>query len=306
MINRNKIVPILAFLMITTTNAFSQTPLWEGKGRIVLSSDGNEHDHDDWAATPLSLALLAASGLQDYVSLYTYSDHIWGSNQDHPTSESGLNAYEHMRESALGSQKWFGFDKTNFICAVDNAEVAYKAMQDEINKSSTENPLIIIAAGPMQVVGEALNRSDKNKRQYVTVISHSRWNNDHSDKPYKEFWDKHSGWTFQEIQDSFTTPKGGSLKCIQIVDQNGGEGYDGLNTDISKFDWLKTSPAKNNKLYKPGAWDWLYSRQKTCIKNNGKHFDPSDAGMVVYLLTGVEKTNPDMVRKIMENPQPKK
>ncbi len=28
----------------------------------------------------------------------------------------------------------------------------------------------------------------------------------------------------------------------------------------------------------------------------------SDAGMIVYLLTGVDETNPDMVREILEDP----
>jgi len=284
----------------------AQTPLWQGKGRIAMSSDGNEHDHDDWAATPLSLALLAASGLQDKMVLYTYSDHIWGSNQGHPTSPSGLNSYEHMRESALGGQKWFGFDNSHFVCAVDNAIVAYNAMRDEINKSSADNPLIIIAAGPMQVVGEAINRADKEKRQFVTLISHSQWNNRHADNPSKAEWDEHSGWTFQEIIDNFSTSEGGNLKCVQILDQNGGSDYLAFNTAKAKFDWIKTSDARNNNLYKPGAWDWLYSRIETCTKNNGENFDPSDAGMVVFMLTGIEKTDPEMAREIMENPKPKK
>ena len=60
------------------------------------------------------------------------------------------------------------------------------------------------------------------------------------------------------------------------------------------------------KPYKEGAWDWLYSRQETCIKDGGENFDPSDAGMIIYLLTGVEKTNPDLAREIMENPIQKK
>jgi hypothetical protein len=158
-------LPIVFLVLMNISRINAQTPLWEGKGRIAISSDGNEHDHDDWAATPLSLALLAAAGLQDHLVLYTYSDHIWGSNQTHPTSESGLNAYQHMRESALGGQEWFGFDRTRFVCAVDNAEVAYAAMRDEINKSSAENPLIIIAAGPMQVIGEAINMAKIDKRQ---------------------------------------------------------------------------------------------------------------------------------------------
>lgn len=281
--------------------AQAQKPLWQGKGRIVISSDGNEHDHDDWAATPLSLALLAAEGLQDELTLYTYSDHVWGSNQAHPTSKSGLNSYQHMRESALKGGEYFGFNDTRFVCAVDNAIMAYYAIRDEINKSSADNPVIIIAAGPMQVVGEGINLADKEKRQYVTLITHSEWNNIHSDTPGKKEWDDHSGWTYKEIEDEFGTEEGGGVNCVQILDQNGGEDYDGFNTDIAKFDWIKTSEAR--KLYKEGAWDWLYSRLETCIKNDGKNFDPSDSGMIVYMLTGVEKTNPEMAREIMENPK---
>jgi hypothetical protein len=293
---------LLISLTLWVSVSFAQTPLWQGKGRIAISSDGNEHDHDDWAATPLSLALLSAYGLQNNMVLYTYSDHIWGSNQEHPTSESGLNSYQHMRESALKGAEYFGFDKSRFFCAVDNAEVAYNRLRDEINKSSAEDPLIIIAAGPMQVVGEAINRAEKDKRQFVSLVSHSNWNNKHSDSPYmKTDWDRHSGWTFKEIQNEFGTQTGGGVNCIQILDQNGGEDYDGLNTDIEKFDWIKTSRAR--KHYQKGAWDWLYERQMTCIKNKGKNFDPSDAGMIIYLLTGVEKTNPGMAREIMENPK---
>jgi len=310
-IQKNKIIMkktliIALFFLITIASLQAQTPLWQGQGRIAISSDGNEHDHDDWAATPLSLALLAASGLQDKLVLYTYSDHIWGSNQDHPSSPSGLNSYEHMRESAQGGQKWFGFENSRFLCAVDNAIVAYNALRDEINKSSAENPLFIVAAGPMQVVGEAINRAEREKRQFVTLISHSEWNNRHADQPSKKEWDDHSGWTFQEIKDNFSTLEGGTLKCVKILDQNGGSDYLAFNTAKAKFDWIKTSDARNNNLYKPGAWDWLYSRIETCTKNNDLNFDPSDAGMIVFLLTGIEKTDPEMAREIMENPKPKK
>lgn len=297
-----KTTTLILTLLIAFTITQAQTPLWQGKGRIAISSDGNEHDHDDWAATPLSLALLSAAGLQDEVVLYTYSDHVWGSNQEVHSSRSGLTAYEHMRESALQGGKYFGFDNTNFICAVDNAEIAYNRMRDEINKSSADNPLIIIAAGPMQVVGEAINRADKEKRQYVSLVSHSNWNNRHSDNAYqKTEWDRHTGWTFDEIKEEFGTESGGGVNCIRILDQNGGDDYDGLNTDIEKFDWIRDSKARN--FYREGAWDWLYERQMTCIKKQGKNFDPSDAGMVIYLLTGVEKTNPDMAREILENPR---
>jgi hypothetical protein len=290
---------IVCMLIINVLSINAQTPVWQGKGRIAMSSDGNEHDHDDWAATPLGLALLAASGLQDNLAIYTYSDHIWGSNQGHPSSKSGLNAYEHMRVSALGAQKWFGFDSTKFICAVDNAEVAYMALRDVINESTEENPLIILAAGPMQVVGEAISRADVSKRQFVTLISHAGWNDNHSDKPNNVYWENHSGWTFQEIKDNFSGDEGGNVNCIHIKNQNGGTDYDGLKSPVANFDWMKTSKVKHNKAYKEGAMEWLYSRLETCIKDGD--IDASDAGMVVYMLTGIEKTDPEMVKHIMEN-----
>ena len=296
---------IISFAVIVLLIPFNliqaQTPVWTGNGRIAISSDGNEHDHDDWAATPLTLAMLAAKGLQDKMVLYTYSDHVWGSNVDHPTSKSGLNAYQHMRESALGAKKWFGFDQSEFVCAVDNPDAAYDAMAKVINESTKDDPLIIIAAGPMQVVGEGLNRSKKRKRKFVTVISHSRWNNRHSDNPTNK-GEVHEGWTWSEMNESFGSKSGGAANFIKILDQNGGDDYDGFRAEKEKFDWVKTSEVRNNNAYKEGAWDWLYTRLETCIKNRGTQFDPSDAGMVVYMLTGIEKTNPSMAKAIMENP----
>ncbi len=289
-----------ALLISAVATSSAQTPLWQGKGRIAISSDGNEHDHDDWAATPLSLALIAAKGLQDKLVLYTYSDHVWGSNQEMPLVY-GLTAYEHMRESALGGAEQFGFDKSRFICAVDNAEVAYNALKDQINASTEQDPLIIVAAGPMQVVGEAISRSDIEARKHITVVSHSNWNDNHANNPYmKTSWDRHSGWTFKQMREQFEPQEGGAAKFIRIIDQNGGKDYLGLYTLITHFDWVKTSPARNDSRYKPGSWDWLYTRLSTCIKKE-INFDPSDAGMIIYLFTGEEKTNPDMARAIMEN-----
>lgn len=294
---------ILIFLLCVSihTSIFGQTPLWQGKGRIAISSDGNEHDHDDWAATPLSLALIAAKGLQDKMVLYTYSDHIWGSNLEKPVGKGGLSAYEQMRESALTGAEMFGFNKSRFICAVDDPGNAYQAMAAAINESSEDNPLFIIAAGPMQVVGEGIRRSEYKNRKYVTVISHSNWNNNHAANSYK--WEpEHKGWTFDMMKEVFGTENGGRVKFVRILDQNGGEDYIGFNCPIEHFDWIKTSQARSNKIYKKGAWEWLYSRQETCLKKGGKNFDPSDAGMLVYLFTGIEKTNPDLAREIMENP----
>ena len=295
---------IILFAVLIPLMCSSQEPLWQGKGRIVLSSDGNEHDHDDWSATALSLAILASQNMQDKLSVYVYSNHIWGSNRGRPIT-NGLNSYENMRQSALGGQKWFRFGKTNFICGVDNPEAAFDAVCKEINKSSAKNPLFIIEAGPMQVVGESISRADKKKLKYVTLITHSEWNNNHAGKEEGN-WDKHTGWdtrwTFNKIKEQFSSPENGGLTCIKILDQNGGRDYLGLKTNRNEFDWIKTSEYKEKAPdFQKGSWDWLYSRLQTFIDClGGESFDASDAGMIVYLLTGIEKTNPDMVRKLME------
>ncbi|MCG8700802.1 MAG: hypothetical protein MI922_22300, partial [Bacteroidales bacterium] len=289
-----KILFLLVVAAIMLPNQVSSQTIPYSKGRIAISSDGNEHDKDDWAATPFTLALLASQGLQDKVTVYTFSDHVWGSNHDHS------DALQQMRESALEGKNQFGFTSTNFIEAVSNKNQAYNAIRDEILASTSADPLTIIAAGPMHVVGEGISRaynhaSYTNQLNHVRIISHSNWNDRHSDNPNS--WENHNGWTWAEIENNF---KNKGLNCDHIVDQNGGNGYDGMRANKNKFSWLKTSPYKNHEAYQPGSWNWLYSRQEAAQKN--QDFDPSDAGMVIYLLTGVERTDPSDAKQLMESP----
>jgi hypothetical protein len=277
------------FFVVLFSNSFSQTIPFS-KGRIIISSDGNEHDEDDWASTPMSLALLASRGLQDQLTVYTFSDHIWGSDKEKS------NASEQMRESAFMGAKLFGFKKTKFIEAVAAPNFAIIEIARQINKSSAKDPLTIIAAGPMDLIGDALNESDSTKLAYVRLISHSVWNDEHADKPYE--WEKHEGWTWEKIKEKFER-KG--LQLDHISDQNGGEDYEGLKTDLTKYDWLKNQTNLNPKLFEKNSWTWLYSRLVAAQK--GEEFDPSDAGMVIYLLTGSQKNTPDSIREILENPR---
>lgn len=283
-----RFLSIFAFLFFVCTASFSQTIPYT-KGRIIISSDGNEHDEDDWAATPLSLALLASRELQDQLVVYSFSDHTWGSNKEKKGADG------QMRESAFIGGNKFGFKKTKFIEAVAAPNYAIIEITLQINKSSAKDPLTIIAAGPMDVIGNALNEADSTKLKFVRLISHSTWNDEHADKPYE--WETHTGWTWAEIQEKFG-PMG--LQLDHIVDQNGGSDYDGLKADLSKFDWLKNSPKKDQKPFEKGSWDWLYSRLVAAQK--GQEFDPSDAGMIIYLLTGKQKTDPEDARELLENP----
>jgi len=279
---------------------FAQTPLWQSKGRIVVSSDGNEHDHDDWGGTPLSLAIISAKGLQDKLSIYIYSDHIWGSNHEHPGIE-GVSPYAQMKESAIHGGKMFNFKKTNFICAVDNPEVAYEALKNQINQSSDDNPLFIVVAGPVQVIGEAISRADVSKRKFITIITTSSdWNNSHADKPYL-VWENHSGWILDEIEQM-----DGGLKIVKIENQN-----PLLKRNWREYEWLINAPERNHPYYKRGSWKWLFNRLCLTTKPEGVDrdyyyaIDPSDAGKVIFLLTGITKTSPQLVYELMRNPSRK-
>ncbi|RIW15823.1 hypothetical protein D0X99_10390 [Algoriphagus lacus] len=283
-----RLFSLSAVLIFVFTASVAQTIPYS-KGRIVISSDGNEHDEDDWAATPMSLALLASKELQDQLVVYTFSDHTWGSNKE----KKGADAQ--MRESAFIGGNKFGFKKTKFIEAVAAPNYAIIELTLQINKSSAKDPLTIIAAGPMDVIGNSLNEADSTKLKFVRLISHSTWNDEHADKPYE--WETHTGWTWAELDSAF---KRHGLQMDHIADQNGGTDYEGLKTNISKFDWLKNSPQKDQKPFEKGSWDWLYSRLVAAQK--GEEFDPSDAGMIIYLLTGKQKTSPEDLRELMENP----
>jgi len=292
-----KTISIICFLSVVTMTSFAQETLWQGKGRIAISCDGNEHDHDDWGATPLSLAIIAAKGLQSKLSLYIYADHIWGSNHEHP-GFGGVTPYQQIKESAVKGGKMFGFKNTKFIAAVDNPEVAYNALIEQINQSSENNPLFVIESGPVHVNGEALNRSDVAKRKYVTIITTlNSWNDSHADKPYLS-WENHSGYTLHEIK-QFE----GNCNIVEIQNQ---APY--LERNWKEYEWLLTAPERNNPYYKKNRWEWLFNKLCLTAKNRGVDRDyyyamePTDAGKVIFLLTGIQETSPKPCYDIMRNP----
>ena len=140
---------LIFFLIIGSYfNSYAQAPYV--KGRIAISSDRNYGDDDDWGATPLSLMILAKANLQDKLVVYTHCDHIWSNNSQ--------NDIEQMRIGINGARDKWKFTSTHFIEAVNNKEEAYNAMRDAINASSENDPLTIICAGPMHVVGTGLER----------------------------------------------------------------------------------------------------------------------------------------------------
>ena len=253
--------------------------------RIVVVADGNEHDKGDWAATPLSLAVFAAKEIQDQVMVYAFSSHTWGSNKTH----AGADAQ--MRESAFLGARNFGFKKTKFIEAVNAPNYAIIEITTQINKSSAKNPLVILAAGPLDLIGTALVEADSTKLEFVRIISHSSWDQQHSDSP--EEGESHKGWTWEELRDSY---QGKGLKLIALPEQ--GEGS--FKGPLSAYSWLNDSTKKEPKPFEKGSWQWLYSRIETA--SSGEEVNPEDVALLLYLLTGKSNTGIQDLRGILENP----
>ena len=180
-----------------------------GPGRIAISADGNDHDCDDITATAMSIALLAKTGNASRLVYYGHSDHIWSTGVDGLCK--GGNREEEMRISAEETaKKWGGFNLGAFINARAQTASAVSALTNQINASSASNPLWIVGAGPMEVIGRALQASDSSKRQYVTVVSHSEWNDYHAEEP------GHGSWNFDELKSVL----GANIQ--HLIDQNAG------------------------------------------------------------------------------------
>ena len=253
--------------------------------RIVIVADGNEHDKGDWAATPLTLAVLAAKEIQDQVMVYAFSSHTWGSNKTH----SGADAQ--MRESAFLGARNFGFKKTKFIEAVNAPNYAIIEITSQINKSSAKNPLVILAAGPIDIIGTALSEADSTKLKHVRIISHSIWDQQHSDSP--EEGEEHKGWTWEKLRESYA---GKGLNLITLPEL--GEGN--FKAPLSAYSWLTNSSEKEPKPFEKGSWQWLYSRIEAA--KSGEEVNPSDIRLLLYLLTGKSNTGIQDLREMLENP----
>ena len=273
---------------VASQASFSQKTPYAGE-RIIVSVDGNEHGKNDWGATPLSLALLAAYGLQDQVVVYSLSGHTWGSNKVHPGADA------QMRESAFMGAKLFGFKKTKFIEAVTAPNYAIIEIGEQINKSSAKNPLLILVGGSMEIIGTALNEADSTKLSHVRLLAHSSWDGKHAEQP--EEWESHKGWTWQKIKENF---EGKGLKMKILLQEEGEEEFTGLRAPVSQYEWIKNSPLKDEKPFQKGSWDWLYSRLD--VAKEGVEMNQAVAGLVMYLFTGKLIISPKDVRTVLENP----
>lgn len=248
-------------------------------GRIAMSFDGNQHDPDDVGALPMSLAFTWAAGLKDNVTFVEHSNHICNVNNV---------LHGKMKESAAGVIERFGYDANRIHDFYSDPAAATAKFVVEINKSTANNPLWIIAAGPMESIWRAINQSNKNVLSHVSIVSHSTWNEVHGDCGE----DSH---TFEDLR---VFEQNNGLSLLEIKDQNASNGEDDFSTPRHKWYWLRDSADPNLA--------WVYTRDQFKTGDFAK-FDPSDSGMVYWLITGGpnggnEIGGPTEAQNLLENP----
>src|SRR5262245_45911922 len=240
------------------------------KGRIAWSADGNHNDPDDWAASPVALAIFAESGVKDQLVHFDYNCILTATD---PKWEATHAA------SVLGAAEKYGYNKSVFYDCRKDLDGAVASIAKVINDSSADNPLYFIIAGPVEVPLLGIKKSDPAKRKFVWCSSHSAWNDGFSPK-YKFTHTKRD-----------VIPTG--VHWVQIRDQNR---------------LLSTSPyGRPAQAEEWRPWHWMRDSgdaKVRCLWDRmqvSTRADCSDAGMAYFLVTGDEEADPAKLRKLLDD-----
>jgi hypothetical protein len=221
-------------------------------GRLAITHDGNQHDPDDIGALPMNAALLWAAGLTGRLVHLDHSNHLGDNNA---TME------QKMKDSAAGSISRFGIAPARvFDCQVQLAQMIAN-FKVEGDKSTAADPLWFVCSGPMETAWRCLNAVDPTKRQHIRCVSHSTWNETHADTTGMTH-------TWASMKSNFP-----SVIYYDLVDQNSSDGENDWSTSRDRWYWLRDS------VFEP--YRWVFSRDQFTTK-----FDPSDSGMVYWLISG--------------------
>jgi len=228
-------------------------------GRVAIVADGNSPDPDDLGGTAVSIALLRAAGLEKRLVHYSHSCDLVRVNRISEKAE--VERHVLMQSSCdVTARRWGGFDNLTFFDAKWQMDATIKDLAKAINASTAADPLWIIEAGEPDIIGFALEAALKEKHKHVKVLTHHPANDDGGD-----FYE------WQQILDF-------GVEEVRIPDQN-----INLKVDIAEWDWARTHPdSRIQQIWLQGKIaeiDDVVNFQK------GK-WDCSDAGMVLYWITG--------------------
>lgn len=260
----------LILLISTCSYPANGQPYVNGRfqGRIAYSADGNHNDRDDWAASPVALAIFAEAGVKDQLVHFDYNCIL-------PLTDP---AWETIHaDSVLGTAERYGYDLSRFHDCRKNLDVALASIARAINDSSADNPLYFIIAGPMEVPFRGIQQSEPAKRRFVYCISHSRWNDGFA-----------SRYQFTHTKRSVIEQ---DVQWVQIRDQNrllslSPYGRPAPPEAFAGFFWMRDSPDARVRF----LWDRMVVSTRP---------DPSDAGMAYFLVTGDETCDPAKLKSLL-------
>jgi hypothetical protein len=254
----SKILFVIVAVILTSVTVSAQT-INPPAGRVAIVADGNSPDPDDLGGTAVSIALLRAAGLEERLVHYSHSCDLI--RVDRISEKAEVERHALMQSACdVTARRWGGFDDFTFFDAKWQMDATIKDLAKAINASTAEDPLWIIEAGEPDIIGFALDATSKEKHKFVKVVTHHPANDDAGD-----FYE------WQEILDF-------GVEEVRIPDQN----ID-LKVDIEKWEWARTHPDPRIQQV------WIQGKiaeVDDVVKFQKGYWDCSDAGMVLYWITG--------------------
>ena len=249
-----KIILLIVF-SILVIESFAQVNF--PTGRIAVSFDGNHHDEDDIGAAPLAVAILKYAGLEDRIAHMGYNGHL------------GVTTPSQQAAMVMSLEGIFSRLNLNDSVLFDDYDNTYRSvvhLADQINKSSSNDLIWIVAAGPVEVLYQAIAASDPNKHQYIRMVSHHTDNENHDNSGHGGCGPLNNTWS--DIQSDFPNV----VFMPRIANQNSSNGELDFRTDPDKWYWLRDGNPD---------WNWIFNRNPFSWK-----YDVSDAGMVYWVISG--------------------
>lgn len=282
--------------------------------RIGWSADGNNNDPDDWAATPVALAIFAAAGLHEQFVHFSYNNRL---DKFHAVKMAESN------ESTLAGAKYFGFETEvfyNLWLTKENTkelpghaakgvypeyDAAIENAIEQILASNGNSRFIWIQAGPFEfayrVLQEAFHNrgATKENLQNTILVSHSGIN-EQADK-----------WKERDTLSGEIRPSAGAGNCVAdfgvgffFTGMQGRDRFGGKDNRVAweYVEWMKTSACP--------AYRWMHTRfvrmseffQGEHEKNKGRAgLDASDAGMAYTLVKGDYDGDLEKFSKLVRN-----
>ncbi len=275
-----------------------------GNYRYAYSCDGYNQDRDDIAGSAMTLAIFDRAGLADRIVHFHFNTNFGGK----PT-----HAEEH-RKSVLETAVLFGIikevngDDAYFDVSLSDEEkkAAIAHLANQIRKASKRKPLMIFAAGGVQVPYTALKKAigdgaSKKALQNVVFVSHTDANEktrkiSDTNPEYSYNWDDLVQLSPDVKFIGFKSPLVNRCRDGGLIQSQNSTGWEqsprSKRPGVAAWQWLANFGEQVEGFgFKGTKGEWLLTRLKAAGApefglNGNAEGDASDAGMVFTQLPG--------------------